>query len=182
MRCFFKHVVMIAKTCKALQRYKLGMEKSFFSFSCNQRFSKRPSKNPETTRNLEGSSSFLARTVRQWARSDPHRFSVPLPFWCLSSTCGASLGITVLWKLWAWNFQLRSKSEKISPWFLLGWFPVYWEIRNIYIYTYVYMYEYVCISSKASDMIYKSGNHRTTRDSQIPLQGREAPTSVRYEI
>lgn len=51
-----------------------------------------------------------------------------------------------------------------------------------YTHIYVYMYEYVCISSKASDMIYKSGSHRTTRDSQIPLQGREAPTSVRYEI
>ena len=177
---------MIAKNMQGIASLQTwyGKVKCFFSFSCNERFSKRPSKNPETTRSLEWSSSFLARTVRQWARSGPHRFSVPSRFWCLSSTCGASLGITVLWKLWAWNFQLRSKSEKISPWFLLGWFPVYWEIRNIhiYIYIYVYMYEYVCISSKASDMIYKSGSHRTTRDSQIPLQGREAPTSVRYEI
>ena len=31
-------------------------------------------------------------------------------------------------------------NQRFSPWFLLGWFPVYWEIRNIHVYMYIYVW------------------------------------------
>ena len=97
--------------------------------------------------------------MRQWARSGPHRFSVPLPFWCPSWPCGAS-GLESC-KTYHGAMEVvgvpfnRPKSE-IFPLVLLGWFPVYWEIRKRYLYiicTYIYIYYIYTVGAGGSPKV-----------------------------